>query len=69
MGWALGSFVIGLAILVLAVGVPYFLTHRRMRDPHDTSDSRAYLRTRRRWLRRRASAVSGPAAARPDHQS
>jgi hypothetical protein len=69
MGLAWGSLVIGLAIVVLAVGIPYFLTHRRMHHPHDVSDSRAYLRTRRRWIRRRATAVSQPGARRPDHQS
>ena len=61
-GWAWGSLglVIGLVIVGLAVGVPYFMTHRRMRDPHNVSDSHAYLRNRRRWAWawRRASAVS-----------
>jgi hypothetical protein len=41
-GLAWGSFAIGLVIVALAVGIPYFLTHGRMRDPHDVSDSRSY---------------------------
>jgi hypothetical protein len=45
-GLAWGSFAIGLVIVALAVGIPYFLTHRRMRDPHDVSDGRSYLRAR-----------------------
>jgi hypothetical protein len=68
MGLAWGSLVIGLVIVVLAVGIPYFLTHRRLRHPRDVSDSHGYLRTRRRWVRRRSSAVSQPPAAGPDHQ-
>ncbi len=69
MGWAWGSLAIGLAVAILAVGIPYFYTHRRMRDPHDVSDSHAYVRTRRRLVwRRRASAVSRPAATGSDYQ-
>jgi hypothetical protein len=45
-------------IVALAVGIPYFFTHKRMRDPHDTSDSREYLgaKRRRRWQRNAVSA-------------
>lgn len=69
-GWAWGGLVIGLVIVVLAVGIPFFLTHRRMREPRDVSDSRAYLRARRRWVRqRRVSAESRPGPKRADHQS
>jgi hypothetical protein len=69
-GWAWGSLVIGLAIAALAVGIPFFLTHRRMREPHDVSDSRAYLRARRKRVwQRRVSAASQPEATGPDHQS
>jgi hypothetical protein len=49
-GWVVGGIIIGLAIVALAVGIPFFLTHRHMRSPRNVSDSRAYLRTRRRWL-------------------
>jgi hypothetical protein len=33
---------VGLLIVVLAVGVPYFLTHRHMRPQHDPAEMRAY---------------------------
>jgi hypothetical protein len=60
-GWAWGGLVIGLAIVALAVGIPYFFTHKRMRSPHDVSDSRGYLRARRRsWPRRRLSTAPRP---------
>lgn len=36
------STVAGLVIVLLAIGIPYWLTHRRMR-PHDLSEGRAYL--------------------------
>jgi len=66
-GWAWGGLVIGLAIVALAVGIPYFLTHRRMREPHDVADSHAYLRARRKWLgQRRADAASRPEGWRRD---
>ena len=48
MGWAWGGVIIGIVIVALAVGIPYFMTHRRMREHHDVSDSRHYLRARRK---------------------
>jgi hypothetical protein len=70
MIWAWISLAIALAIVALAVGIPFFLTHRRMREPRDVSDSRAYLRARRRWIwQRRVPAASQPTATGPDHQS
>ena len=69
-GLAWGGLAIGLVIVAVAVGIPFFLTHRRMREPHDVSDSRAYLRDRRRWTRqRRAAETSQPGAARPDRRN
>jgi hypothetical protein len=57
-GLAWGGLAIGLVIVASAVGIPYFLTHRRMRDHHDVTDSHAYLRARRRWVwQRRARGV------------
>ncbi len=35
--------VIGLAIVLLAVGTPYWLTHRRMTAQHDPAETRSYL--------------------------
>jgi hypothetical protein len=61
MGLVWFGVVLGVVIVALAVGIPYFHTHKRMREPHDLSDSREYLRARRRWRRqhwRRASDIS-----------
>lgn len=68
-GLAWGGLAIGLVIAAVAVGIPYFLTHRRMREPHDVSDSRAYLRERRRWAWRRVAATSRPEATRPGRRN
>jgi hypothetical protein len=58
-GLAWVALVIGLVIVILAVGIPYFLTHRRMREPLDVSDSHDYLRDRRRWIwQRRVAGAS-----------
>ena len=60
----------GLVIVALAVGIPFFLTHRRTRKPHDVSDSRAYLLDRGRWAwRRRVAAASQPGPARAGRRS
>lgn len=32
----------GVLIVILAVGVPYLLTHRHMRPQHDSAEMRAY---------------------------
>ena len=70
MVWVWSGLLIGLAIVALAGGIPFFLTHRRMREPRDVSDSRAYLRARRRRVRQgRVSAAPQPRATGPDHQS
>lgn len=37
------SVVIGLIIVLAAVGIPYYLTHRRMHPHHDLSEGQAYL--------------------------
>jgi hypothetical protein len=55
-GWVWAGIVMGLVIVALAVGIPYFLTHRTMHDPYDRSEGRAYLERKRRWLWRRATA-------------
>jgi hypothetical protein len=36
------SIFAGLVIVLLAIGIPYWLTHRRLR-PHDLTEGRAYL--------------------------
>lgn len=55
-GWVWAGIIIGLAIVVLAVGIPYILTHKTMRDPYDRSEGRAYVQRKWRWMRRRAEA-------------
>jgi len=37
------SIVLGLLIIVLAIGIPYWLTHRHMRPQHDAGEAQAYL--------------------------
>jgi len=59
--WA--SILGGLVIVILAVGIPYLLTHKRMRSPHDHSEAQAYLRTKRRWARQRRAAAARPERA------
>jgi hypothetical protein len=36
------SIAAGLVIVLLAIGIPYWLTHRRLR-PHDLTEGQAYL--------------------------
>lgn len=55
-GWVWTGIIVGLVIVALAVGIPYFLTHRTMHDPYDRSEGSTYLEGKRRWLRRRAMA-------------
>jgi hypothetical protein len=55
-GWVWASIFIGLAIVILAVGIPYLHTHKAMRSPRDLSDSHEYVRTKRRWRRQRGAA-------------
>ena len=69
-GLAWAGLAIGLVIVAAAAGIPFFLTHKRVREPHDVSDSRAYLRERRKWAwRRRAAATSQSGAARSGRQN
>ncbi|HUC27281.1 MAG TPA: hypothetical protein VMA73_31685 [Streptosporangiaceae bacterium] len=39
-----GAMLLGLLIVVLAVGIPYWLTHRHMRPQHDPAELQAYAR-------------------------
>lgn len=62
-GWVWASVIIGLAIVACAVGIPYLLSHKRMRSPHDHSESRTYIQAKRRWGRRKAAASAQPVPA------
>jgi hypothetical protein len=39
-----GATLLGLLIVVLALGIPYWLTHRHMRPQHDPAEMQAYAR-------------------------
>ena len=39
---AVGASLIGVLIVILAIGIPYWLTHRHMRPQHDTDEVQAY---------------------------
>ena len=41
--WAVFSSCLGLLIVLLAVGIPFWMTHKRMRPHHDLTEGRAYL--------------------------
>lgn len=59
-GWVWLGIIIGLAIVALAVGIPYVLTHQVMREPRDLSDSQAYIQEKRRWRRRKSAPSAQP---------
>lgn len=42
MSSAIGAVLLGVLIVVLAVGIPYWLTHRHMRPQHDPAEMQAY---------------------------
>lgn len=50
-GWVWAAIFIGLAIVILAVGIPYLVTHKGMRAPYDRSEAEDYARAKRRWRR------------------
>ncbi|MBV9092648.1 MAG: hypothetical protein JO132_02025 [Streptosporangiaceae bacterium] len=55
-GWVWAGIIIGVAIVALAVGIPFLHTHKRMSPPLDRSEGAGYVRAKRRWRRRRAEA-------------
>lgn len=57
------SIFVGLALAALAVGIPYLLTHKGMRSPHDLSEGQAYMQAKRRWRQRRNAAAAQPGLA------
>jgi hypothetical protein len=62
-GWVWLGIIIGLAIVALAVGIPYFHTHKVMRSPRDLSDSQAYIHAKRRWMQRESATSARPGQA------
>ena len=68
---ALAAVIGGLVIVLLAVGIPYWLTHQRMSAQDDRAESAAYLEatgrtaedvaaTKRRWRQTAGNAVAIP---------
>jgi hypothetical protein len=69
-GWVWAGIFIGLAIVVLAVGTPYLITHKGMRSPDDRrnrDEARAYFRGKRRWQRNKNTVVGQPEKAGSKH--
>jgi hypothetical protein len=59
MSSAIGAVLLGVLIVVLAVGFPYWLTHRHMRPQHDPAETRAYERATDRSAEKIAAGVPG----------
>lgn len=59
-GWVWLGIIIGLAIVALAVGIPYVLTHKVMREPRTQSDSQTYIQAKRRWRRQKSAPSAQP---------
>ncbi len=53
------SIVAGVVIVALAIGIPYFITHRRLR-PHDTAGAGDYLAERDELAAAAAPEPAGP---------
>ena len=67
-GWVWAGIFIGLAIVILAVGIPYLLTHKGMHSADDVTEGQEYLRVKRRWRQRQGPHPGQPgrAASRQD---
>ena len=51
-GWVWAGIFIGLAIVILAVGMPYLLMHKGMHSADDVAEGQEYLPAKRRWGQR-----------------
>jgi hypothetical protein len=60
MSTTLGVTLAGLLIVILAIGVPYFLTHRHMRPQHDPAELRAYAEATDRSAEKIAAGAPSP---------
>jgi hypothetical protein len=61
MGAALVGILVGLLIVILAIGIPYWHTHRHMRPQHDPAEMQAYQRATGRSAERIAAGAPGRA--------
>ena len=59
MSAAVGATLLGLLIVVLAIGIPYWLTHRHMRPQHDRAEMQAYADATDRSAEKIAAGVPG----------
>jgi len=59
MNSAIGAVLLGMLIVVLAVGIPYWLTHRHMRPQHDPAEMQAYAEATDRSAEKIAAGVPG----------
>jgi hypothetical protein len=59
MSSAIGAVLLGVLIVVLAVGIPYWLTHRHMRPQHDPAEMQAYAKATDRSAEKIAAGVPG----------
>jgi hypothetical protein len=57
------AILVGLALVIAAVGIPYLLTHKRMRSPHDRAESHEYLHKTHRQVRRDGTISAEPGSA------
>ena len=57
MSVAVGATLLGLLIVILAIGVPYWLTHRHMRPQHDPTEMQAYAEATGRSAEKIAAGV------------
>lgn len=60
MSTPLAVTLVGLLIVILAVGVPYYLTHRHMRPQHDPVEMRAYAEATGRSADKIAAGAPSP---------
>jgi hypothetical protein len=60
------AILIGLALVIAAVGIPYLLTHRRMRSPHDHAESHEYLHKTHGRVRHGGTISANPGSAARD---
>jgi hypothetical protein len=60
MSAAVIATLIGLLIVILAVGTPYWLTHRHMRSQHDPAELQAYAEATHRSPEKIAAGAPSP---------
>ncbi len=59
MSGVVGATVLGVLIVILAIGIPYWLTHRHMRPQHDPAETQAYAEATDRSAEKIAAGAPG----------